>query len=308
VRWYPKTWQARYGEEFTQLLVDDIRERPRSWQRTLDVARSGLAAQFAQRPLLRPRLLAAGLTLGLALAGAAVLHATVDPNQQIDCPHGRNPQAACTIVPGHGWVNPAAVGIALLGLGAATALVLTALLGSSRLRRVAAAVILGAGAAEVAWVATYRQPLGNDGYRSRVVLPVSRPLAWTSLESALIAFAAMAIAVVFLRRSWRVTRLTLAVAVLVLATAVAGASVHVLGHRGAYCNVSDPRVPYGGITGGCLHYPEPRWVDPTALALCTLAAAGAAVLLVTARTRRTLSACETAPRGTTTRSQSRGGS
>jgi hypothetical protein len=45
LRWYPKEWRLRYGEEFTELLVDDIAERPRSWRRTVDVARSGIAAQ-----------------------------------------------------------------------------------------------------------------------------------------------------------------------------------------------------------------------------------------------------------------------
>jgi hypothetical protein len=45
LRWYPKAWRLRYGEEFTQLLIDDISERPRSWHRTLDVARSGLTTR-----------------------------------------------------------------------------------------------------------------------------------------------------------------------------------------------------------------------------------------------------------------------
>lgn len=45
LRWYPTAWRLRYGEEFKELLVADIVERPRSWRRVLDVARSGLAAR-----------------------------------------------------------------------------------------------------------------------------------------------------------------------------------------------------------------------------------------------------------------------
>jgi hypothetical protein len=48
--WYPKRWRARYGDEFTQLLSDDISDRPRSWHRTLDVAQSGLAVRVGRRP------------------------------------------------------------------------------------------------------------------------------------------------------------------------------------------------------------------------------------------------------------------
>ena len=47
VRWYPRAWRARYGEEFTELLLADIRERPRSAARTLDVARGGAVARLA---------------------------------------------------------------------------------------------------------------------------------------------------------------------------------------------------------------------------------------------------------------------
>jgi hypothetical protein len=51
VRWYPKTWRERYGEEFTELLICDITERPRSAARTLDVARGGILARLAMAGL-----------------------------------------------------------------------------------------------------------------------------------------------------------------------------------------------------------------------------------------------------------------
>ncbi len=47
LRWYPKAWRARYGEEFAELLMADIVERPRSRVRTIDVARSGIVARLS---------------------------------------------------------------------------------------------------------------------------------------------------------------------------------------------------------------------------------------------------------------------
>jgi hypothetical protein len=72
LRWYPRTWRERYGEEFAELLVADLEERPRSRRRTGDIAASGL----------RARLSAAGLGSGtrvghpqaaLAAAAAAIV-------------------------------------------------------------------------------------------------------------------------------------------------------------------------------------------------------------------------------------------
>jgi hypothetical protein len=47
LRWYPEAWRARYGEEFAELLIADIAERPRSAARALDVARGGVTARLA---------------------------------------------------------------------------------------------------------------------------------------------------------------------------------------------------------------------------------------------------------------------
>jgi hypothetical protein len=46
LRWYPHTWRDRYAEEFTELLVADMADRPRSLARGADVARSGLLARL----------------------------------------------------------------------------------------------------------------------------------------------------------------------------------------------------------------------------------------------------------------------
>jgi len=47
LRWYPREWRARYGDEFAELLISDLTERPRSWRRTADVARNGLVARLS---------------------------------------------------------------------------------------------------------------------------------------------------------------------------------------------------------------------------------------------------------------------
>ncbi len=47
LRWYPQQWRARYGDEFTELLMADLVERHRSWRRTVDVARTGTSARLS---------------------------------------------------------------------------------------------------------------------------------------------------------------------------------------------------------------------------------------------------------------------
>jgi hypothetical protein len=51
MRWYPRSWRDRYGEEFAELLVADISERPRSRARTADVIRGGIVARLASAGL-----------------------------------------------------------------------------------------------------------------------------------------------------------------------------------------------------------------------------------------------------------------
>lgn len=47
LRCYPPQWRARYGDEFTELLLAELTERPWSWRLTADVARGGAAARLA---------------------------------------------------------------------------------------------------------------------------------------------------------------------------------------------------------------------------------------------------------------------
>ncbi|HEY2354325.1 MAG TPA: hypothetical protein VGH79_05435 [Gaiellaceae bacterium] len=44
--WYPRAWRERYGDEFSEVLLADIAERPRSWSRAFDVARSGAVTRL----------------------------------------------------------------------------------------------------------------------------------------------------------------------------------------------------------------------------------------------------------------------
>jgi hypothetical protein len=74
LRCYPHVWRARYGDEFTQLLIDDMSERPRSMRRTADVIRTGLLARAASAGLagdaLEPQ---QQIRCGLAAVGCALI-------------------------------------------------------------------------------------------------------------------------------------------------------------------------------------------------------------------------------------------
>ncbi|MGD0391991.1 MAG: hypothetical protein ABSC41_05050 [Acidimicrobiales bacterium] len=73
LRWYPKSWQARYGDEFAELLIAEIIEHPRCRRRTANVILSGSRARLAQAGLsgrtLRP---AEQLQVGLVSLGCAL--------------------------------------------------------------------------------------------------------------------------------------------------------------------------------------------------------------------------------------------
>ncbi|HEX4292257.1 MAG TPA: hypothetical protein VH021_25265 [Trebonia sp.] len=76
LRWYPRTWRDRYGEEFAELLISDIEERPQAPGRSLDVMRGGLVARLSAvglcgLPLRDPGAMAPG-TAGDVAAGRHV--------------------------------------------------------------------------------------------------------------------------------------------------------------------------------------------------------------------------------------------
>jgi hypothetical protein len=51
LRWYPKDWRSRYGDEFAELLMAEMCERPSSLRRSADVAWSGLIARLTNAGL-----------------------------------------------------------------------------------------------------------------------------------------------------------------------------------------------------------------------------------------------------------------
>ena len=51
LRWYPRSWRERYGEEFAELLLADFAEQPRSLRRAADVAANGLLARCTRAGL-----------------------------------------------------------------------------------------------------------------------------------------------------------------------------------------------------------------------------------------------------------------
>ena len=51
LRCYPKDWRSRYGDEFTELLVAEMTEQPRSRRRSTDVVWSGLVARISEAGL-----------------------------------------------------------------------------------------------------------------------------------------------------------------------------------------------------------------------------------------------------------------
>ena len=78
LRWYPREWQARYGDEFAELLISDMAEHPRSLRRSLDVAVSGVVARLAYSGLNQSNLEPSERTRRtlLAFAGAAAVFVT----------------------------------------------------------------------------------------------------------------------------------------------------------------------------------------------------------------------------------------
>jgi hypothetical protein len=130
LRWYPKAWRQRYGDEFTELLTADIGERPRSRRRTLDVVRRGLAARIAPRPAVAIVVLVASLAACAWILGTFIT-APIDP-AQIACGTHCTPQIVMHLrateswrvkhLTDANWAISLAVGIGLGG--AATALLI----------------------------------------------------------------------------------------------------------------------------------------------------------------------------------------
>jgi hypothetical protein len=79
LRWYPRSWRSRYSAEFTELLLSEFAEQPRSARRTADIIASGLLARCTAAGLTSHELAPAEqircgvATLGCALAALLTL-------------------------------------------------------------------------------------------------------------------------------------------------------------------------------------------------------------------------------------------
>lgn len=123
VRCYPPGWRSRYGEEFVQLLVDEISECPRSLSRTADVLWCGLIARLASAGLagdtlepqdqLRAGLGALSLSIGAFLAAGVAIWAQLTVGWQWSAPSASATKTGMLVMSG------AMLGfVALAGLGA----------------------------------------------------------------------------------------------------------------------------------------------------------------------------------------------
>jgi len=104
LRWYPRTWRDRYGEEFAELLVSDIEERPQAPGRTLDVVRGGLVARLSAAgvcglPLRDPGAMAP-LGQAAAVISAAIVVRRAALSARVLAFETRLAAAACTVMIG----------------------------------------------------------------------------------------------------------------------------------------------------------------------------------------------------------------
>ena len=138
LRWYPAAWRARYGEEFTELLLAEFAEQPRSRRRTADVILSGLLARLAGLGL-------TGFGLGAADQARASL-ATLGAAAAAFLTFGLAMLAQLAI--GWQWAMPrdpaTTSGLALMA-GATTLLLLLALLAAVPVAWATAAALRGRG-------------------------------------------------------------------------------------------------------------------------------------------------------------------
>jgi hypothetical protein len=131
LRWYPRSWRARYGDEFTELLIAELAEQPRSWRRSADVARGGLFARLTGAGLTSASLASAGLA-GDPLdpaAGRRASLATLACSAAVFLTAGAAMWAQLTV--GWEWAPPAARGAAIAMAVMSVAMLLFALLAAA---------------------------------------------------------------------------------------------------------------------------------------------------------------------------------
>jgi hypothetical protein len=135
LRWYPRAWRDRYGEEFAELLIADIEERPQAAGRSLDVVRSGVVARLSGAglcglPLRGPESMTGGEATS-ALPAAAARHVTASLGSAVIAlavalGFGAAMWSQLTI--GWQWSAPGRVGSAAAVATVATSVAMSALL------------------------------------------------------------------------------------------------------------------------------------------------------------------------------------
>jgi hypothetical protein len=130
LRCYPATWRARYGEEFAQLLIDDMIERPRSLRRTADVLCTGLLTRLSSAGLagaardpvaqMRATLSALGYVLAVFLVAGIAMWSQLAIGWQWSPPASPATRTAMFVMSG------AVLGLAVLGLLAVALLAVAA--------------------------------------------------------------------------------------------------------------------------------------------------------------------------------------
>ncbi|MGO8887503.1 MAG: hypothetical protein ACLPUO_09030 [Streptosporangiaceae bacterium] len=126
LRWYPRSWRDRYGDEFAELLVAEFAERPVSWRRTADVIRAGLLARLtgagltshAAEPAAQIRASLATVSCALAVFAAfgAAIWSQLTTSWQWQAPHAAATRAAIAVMSA-----AALVAIVLIALAAVPA-------------------------------------------------------------------------------------------------------------------------------------------------------------------------------------------
>ena len=120
LRWYPSEWRARYGDEFAELLISDMSERPRSWKRQIDVVASGIVARLAYAGLNQSNLEHSERTRRtlLAFACAAAVFATFGLGMWAQLTIGWQWSAPDTVATSAAMVVMSSAVLVLLSIGA----------------------------------------------------------------------------------------------------------------------------------------------------------------------------------------------
>jgi hypothetical protein len=132
LRWYPRSWRARYGAEFAELLLAEFAEQPRNCRRSIDIAGHGLLARLADAGLTSRRqppeqpLATAGCALAAFGVLAVAMLAQLATGWQWVSP-GSSYVTSATLV-----MTLAAACIGLIGLGAVVPVIWQVLVAAGR--------------------------------------------------------------------------------------------------------------------------------------------------------------------------------